>query len=254
MNAASKLDFTAGEDAATSRWLVSAMIVIAAHAGFLLLLAHKRDLSAAGAPPVAVLIDLPALDNAPALEVPRDAVEEPKMIEAAPPKAESREAVAVPELPPAQKPAAVLVPPPQHKIKPKKKEISQPAATQKHEPPAPHTSAPKHPQAARGGASSAIERRGTAGTAAADASWGAEVRAHLVRYKPAGIEAKGVAKIAFSLARSGALLGARLAASSGSSTLDQWALEWVRRANPFPAAPSAAAGGPLSVTVPLRSR
>jgi len=244
----------ADEDPKLRHWVVSAAIVLAAHAGLLLWLAHQRDLGAAGAPPAVVMIDLPAMDTAPAPEAPPEAVEGPKTIEATPPKAESPKTMAVPKLPPAQKPPVVLAPPPKPTEKPKKKEIAKPAAAQTQEPPAPRTSAPKHPQAARGSAASTPDRSGTASSAAAIASWRTEIYAHLARHKPSSIEAKGVIRISFNLGRSGSLLGAHVAQSSGSPALDQWALEWVRRANPFPAAPSEFTGGPLLVTAPLRSR
>ena len=235
------------------RWLVCAAIVIAFHAGLILWLAHKRDLSAAGAPPAVVMIDLPAMDVAPASEVPPDAVEGPKMTEAQPEMVKRPEAMAVPELPPAQKPAAVLVPPPNPKAKPKKKELVKQLVKQTREPPAPRTSAPKHSEAARG-QMFAGARRGTAGSAASTASWQAEIYAHLLRHKPSGGEARGVVSISFSLARGGHLLGARLVGSSGSAALDQKALQMVRSANPFPAAPLEVAGGSFSFTVPVRFR
>jgi protein TonB len=145
------------------------------------------------------------------------------------------------------------LPPPKPKAKPKKKEIVKHVVRQTREPPAPRTSAPKHSQAARGQMSAAA-RRGTAGSAASVAPWRAEIYAHLLRYKPPGSEAKGVVTISFSLARSGALLGAHLAGSSGSPALDQKALQMVRSANPFPAAPVEVAGGPFSFTVPVHFR
>jgi periplasmic protein TonB len=235
------------------RWLVCAAIVIAFHAGLILWLMHRHDVSAAGAPPAVVMIDLPAMDVAPASEVPPDAVEGPKMTEAQPEQAETPEARAIPELPPAQKPAAVLMPPPKPKAKPKKKEIVKHVVKQTREPPAPRTSAPKHSQAPRGQMSAAL-RRGSAGSAASASSYRAEIFAHLLRHKPSGGEAKGIASISFSLARSGALLGAHLARSSGSSALDQKALAMVRSANPFPAAPAEVAGGPFLFTVPVSFR
>lgn len=241
------------KDPELQRWFICAAIVVALHAGLILWLMYRRDVSVAGAPPAVVLMDLPAMDVAPASEVPPDALEGPKMTEAEPEEVETPEAMAVPELPPVPKPEAVLVPPPKPKVKPKKKEIPKPIVKQTHEPPSPRTSAPKHSAAARG-QTSAASRRGTAGSAASTASWRAEIYAHLLRHKPSGGEATGVVTISFSLAHSGHLLGAHLAASSGSSGLDQRALSMVRQANPFPAAPSEVAGGAFSFTVPVRFR
>jgi periplasmic protein TonB len=253
MTAAAKSFLLPKEDPELRRWLVCAAIVIAFHAGLILWLAHKGDLTTAGAPLAVVMIDLPAMDVAPASEVPPDAVEGPKMTEAQPEPVETPEAMAVPELPPAQKPAAVLMPPPKPKAKPKKKEIVKPVVKQTREPPAPQTSAPEHSETARGQMSAAA-RRGAAGSAASTASWRAEIFAHLLRHKPSGGDARGVVSIFFSLARGGHLLGARLVGSSGSAALDQKALQMVRSANPFPAAPLEVAGGTFSFTVPVRFR
>jgi periplasmic protein TonB len=252
MTSAAKSLLVPEEGPELRRWLVSAAIVIAFHAGLILWLMRKRDITAAGAPPAVVMIDLPAMEVAPASEVPPEAVEGPKMTEAQPEAVETPEALAIPELPPAQKPVAVL-PPPKPKAKPKKKEIVKPVVKQTHEPPAPRTSAPKHSEAARGQTASA-PNRGSAGSAASAASWRAEIFAHLLRHKPSGGESTGVVTVSFSLAKSGALLGAHLAGSSGSSALDQQALAMVRGANPFPAAPSELTGGPFSFTVPVRFR
>jgi periplasmic protein TonB len=249
MTAAAKSFLLPEQDQELRRWLICAVIVIAVHAALIFWLMHKRDIEAAGAPPAVVMIDLPAMDVAPASEVPPDAVEGPKMTEAEPEQVETPEAMPVPELAPAQKPVAVL-PPPKAKAKPKKKEIVKPVVKQTHEPPAPRTSAPKHMEAARG-QMSAAPRSGSAGSAASTSSWRAEIFAHLLRHKPSSGEAKGTVRISFSLARSGALLGAHLAGTSGSSALDQKALAMVRSANPFPAAPADVAGGSFSFTVPV---
>jgi periplasmic protein TonB len=249
MTAASKSFLLPEQDQELRRWLICAAIVIAVHAALIFWLMHKRDFEAAGAPPAVVMIDLPAMDVAPASEVPPDAVEGPKMTEAEPEQVETPEAMPVPELSPAQKPVAVL-PPPKPKAKPKKKEIVKPVVKQTHEPPAPRTSAPRHTEAARG-QMSAASRRGTAGSGASTSSWRAEIFAHLLRHKPSSGEAKGTVRISFSLARSGALLGAHLAGSSGSSALDQKAMQMVRSANPFPPAPADVAGGSFSFTVPV---
>jgi periplasmic protein TonB len=249
MTAAAKSFLLPKEDPELRRWLCCAAIVIAVHAALILWLMHRRDLIASGAPPAVVMIDLPAMEIAPASEVPPEAVEGPKMTEAQPEQVETPEALAAPELPPARKPVAVL-PPPKPKAKPKKKEIVKHIVKQTREPPAPRTSAPRHSEARRGQMSAAA-RRGTAGSAASTSSWRAEIFAHLLRHKPSSGEAKGTVRISFSLARSGALLGAHLAGSSGSSALDQKAMQMVRSANPFPAAPADVAGGSFFFTVPV---
>lgn len=249
MTAAAKSFLLPKEDPELRRWLCCAAIVIAFHAALILWLMHRRDLSAAGAPPAVVMIDLPPMEAAPPSEVPPEAVEGPKMTEAQPEQVETPEALAAPELPPARKPVAVL-PPPKPKAKPKKKEVLKPVVKQTREPPAPRTSAPRHSEAARGQMSAAA-RRGTAGSAESRAAWAAEVIAHLRRHAPSSGESSGTVTISFSLTRGGQLLGAHLARSSGSTTLDQKALQAVRSANPFPPAPVELAGGTFPFTVPV---
>jgi periplasmic protein TonB len=239
------------KDPELRRWFFCGAIILCVHAALLLWLMHRHDIIALGAPPAAVLIDLPAMDVAPASEVPPEAVEGPQMTEAQPEEVETPQAQAIPELPPAQKPVVVL--PPKPKPHPKKKEYPKPVVKRTHEPPARQTSAPKHSAAARGQLSAAA-RRGTAGSAASTASWRAAIYAHLLAHKPSGGEATGAVTVSFSLSRGGRLIGAHLAGSSGSSALDQRALAMVRSANPFPAAPADVAGGAFSFTVPVRFR
>ena len=250
MTAAARTFLLPEEDLELRRWLTAALIVIAVHAALVFWLMHKRDVSLLGAPPAVVMIDLPAMEVEAASEIPPETVEGPRMTEATPEETETPETLAVPELPPAHKPDAVLMPPPKPIQKPKKKELPKPVLNQTKEPPAPRTMAPRHAAAARGPVSAA-QRRGTAGSAASAASWHAQVYAHLLRHKPSSEEATGRATISFSLTRSGRLLGARLAGSSGTAILDQKALQMVRSANPFPAAPSEVAGGSFPFTVPV---
>ncbi|MBO0734877.1 MAG: TonB family protein [Methylocapsa sp.] len=240
------------------RWLICAAVIVATHAGLILWLAWHRDISAAGGPPAAILIDLPPMEAAPAPESPRTPSEESKASEANPaPQVESPRPLVVPELPQAEKPPAVLVPPPKPKPKPAKKEAPRPTAkpVQKAVPkmPAAKTGAAKTSQAPRGQAPAALQR-GEAGSAASAASWRSQVYAHLLSHKPAGGGGSGVVTVAFNLSRSGALLGVRLVATSGSQELDRRALEMVRGANPFPAAPSGVAGGAFTVPVRFTSR
>ncbi len=82
------------------------------------------------------------------------------------------------------------------------------------------------------------------------------VAAHLARYKQYPAEARsrgaaGMAVVSFSLSGSGSVTSARLARSSGVSSLDQEVTAMVRRASPFPAPPD---GRPVSFTVPVSFR
>ncbi|WP_417674855.1 TonB family protein [Roseibium sp.] len=63
---------------------------------------------------------------------------------------------------------------------------------------------------------------------------------------------QGTATVSFTVARSGAVSGVRLARSSGHTLLDQAALEMVHRAAPMPKVPDDIRGSKLSFTVPVR--
>jgi periplasmic protein TonB len=255
VTAAAKGVLLAGEDLALRRWAVAAALVAAVHAGLIVWLMRRPDAGAAGAPPAAILIDLPPLDVLPPAEAPPDATPGPQMNEAPPEQTAPQPATAAPELPPAQRPAAVMLSPQKAKPKPKKvvKEAPKPVPQRTHEPAAPQASAPKHSEAARG-QTAAAPRENSAGSAASAASWRAQIFAHLLQFRPGGGDAAGTVSISFTLARNGRLLASRLVGSSGSSALDAKALEMVRRANPFPAAPSEVSGGTFPFVVPVRFR
>jgi periplasmic protein TonB len=252
---AAKTILLAKEDPALRRWIAAAAIVVAVHAGLILWLMRKHDVSVTGAAPAAVLIDLPPMQVSPPAETSPEVTEGPQQTKSEPEEVTPPQTMVSPELPPAQKPAAVLPSAPKPAPKPKKivKENPKPVVKQTREPPAPRTTAPKRSEAARG-QMSAAPQRSLAGSGASAASWHSQIFAHLLGYKPAGGEATGTVSISFTLARSGRLLAARLVGSSGSSALDSKALEMVRRANPFPAAPTEVSGGSFAFTVPVRFR
>ncbi|MEY8843169.1 TonB family protein, partial [Cribrihabitans sp. XS_ASV171] len=74
--------------------------------------------------------------------------------------------------------------------------------------------------------------------------WGAKILARIERAKryPRGTNASGQVQLVLSVARSGQLLGVTARRSSGNAQLDQAALDAVRRAGRFPAAPSGLPG------------
>jgi protein TonB len=237
------------------RWVFAASVVVFLHGAIVSWLMHVRDTSLAGAPPAVIMIELAPLDVAPPTETPPEVTPGPQMRQAEPEEAEPPQTIPVPELPPAPKPAVVLMTPPNPKPKPKKivKEMPKHVVKPVRETPAPRTSAPKRSEAARS-LTAAAPRQGQAGSAASLASWRARLYAHLLGYKPASAEGAGTVTVSFTLTRGGRLLALGLAGSSGSSALDHKALEMVRRANPYPAAPSEVSGGPFPVTVPVRFR
>lgn len=258
MTAVAQTTLLVKEDLALRRWAIAAVIVAAVHVALVLWLMRTQDLSATGAPPAVVMIDLPPMEVAPPAQTSPNVPEGPEAAEAKPEETKPPPTVAAPELPLVQKPPAVLVnpaTPKPPKPKPKKiiKEAHKPTVMPTREPPAARTTAPKSAQAARG-QMSAAPVRGSAGSGASAASWRAQIFAHLLAHKPAGGVETGAVSIAFTLARSGRLLAAHLAGSSGNSALDSKAMEMVRHSNPFPAAPAEVGGASFAFVVPVRFR
>ena len=72
------------------------------------------------------------------------------------------------------------------------------------------------------------------------------------RYPDAARGDHGVAQLAFSVDRSGAVHGARIVRSSGSALLDRAAVELVERAAPMPPPPPEIAGAQIAIVVPIR--
>lgn len=120
-------------------------------------------------------------------------------------------------------------------------------------PPAPRTSAPPSSAAPRGPIAGPAPVAAPAPGVSA-ASWRGAMVAHLNRYKrfPPGAASTGTAMVAFTISRSGAVLGARLVSSSGNPMLDAEAVALPRRASPMPAPPPSVAGATIALTVPVR--
>lgn len=150
---------------------------------------------------------------------------------------------AAPNLPPEAEPVPKIRPAPKP-AKPK------PATAPKPAKPAPPPSAPAVAQKAAGAGGGANAGDNGAAEAATlskakeqdlRARWGATIRARIEarkRYPAAAGRAQGRVTVALSVARTGALGGVSVARSSGNAALDQAALEAVRRAGRFPAAPA----------------
>ncbi|MGC2774885.1 MAG: TonB family protein, partial [Bradyrhizobium sp.] len=89
------------------------------------------------------------------------------------------------------------------------------------------------------------------------ASWNAEVVAHIrryVAYPSDGNGASGTAIVNVVIDRNGRLVSRRLAGSSGSPVLDRAALSIIERAAPFPRFPPVMKQAQESRTVPLHMR
>jgi periplasmic protein TonB len=246
------------------RWMLAALIMLAAHVGIVgtIMLLHRPDPAASGAPVVLIeLAPAPAAPSEQKLDMPNEQETPP-----APPveqtePAQPEEQQAVPEEPTAIEPPpppvmapmpeAVLPPPkpiehkqhkPEHKPERKK---TPPKST----PSAPsHAAAPAAPQVAPSAAASA-----------AQASWRERLIAHLLRYKryPAGAQSRreqGTATLSFSIDRNGHVLARSLAHGSGFAELDAEVLAMIVRAQPLPPFPPSMTQARMSFTVPIRFR
>lgn len=178
--------------------------------------------------------------------------------------------VALPEPPPPPPPEVKKEPAPE--AQPEKKPEAQPETKPEAKPetkpetkleksaeprkdPAPRTAAA--PRSDRNNADRLAAPSAGASQAAALASWRDQVVTLLQRAKryPGGAESRreqGVVTLNFTLSRAGAVLGRRIARSSGSSELDQEALAMVARAQPFPPFPAGMNQGSVNLSVPVR--
>jgi periplasmic protein TonB len=238
------------EDRELRRWLMAAAFVAAAHGGLVLWLMNKHDANLTGAPPAAIMIELAPVDVAPPAETPPETTPGPQMRQADPEEIEPPQAIPVPELPPVPKPNVVLMTPPKAKPKPKKivKEMPKPVVKRTREPPAPRTSAPRAASASKAAASPAAS---AAEAAAWRSAWSAAMSWN--RHYPEAARARGeqgTVRLALMIGRGGHVISARIVGSSGSSTLDQAALEMARNASGRPLPPEM--GSSVSLTVPVR--
>jgi len=91
----------------------------------------------------------------------------------------------------------------------------------------------------------------------APATWQGSVRAHLALFKRYPLLAQrrgeeGVAQVRFVMDHAGRVVSVVLIGGSGHTDLDQEALAWIQRAQPFPAPPPEMGQGPVELLVPLR--
>ncbi|HEY4847102.1 MAG TPA: energy transducer TonB [Methylocella sp.] len=241
MTTAAKSFLLAEEDPELRRWLIAAAFVTTAHGALALWLMNKHDVNLAGAPPAAIMIELAPLEVTPG----------PQVTQAEPEEAKPPLPMAVPELPPAPKPAVVLMTPPKPKPKPKKivKETPKPLVKRTRTPPAMQTSAPPRAAAASTAASSRVANAAEA--AAWRSAWSAAMS--WPKHYPEAARARGeqgTVRLGLTIGRNGQVISARLIGSSGSSILDQAALEMARNARGRPLPPEM--GSSVYLTVPVR--
>lgn len=247
----------------TKKWVLAGTLVLLAHAGlvFWLTRPHEDDLAAGQLEP-AVMIDLGPEAMAPPVDTPAEVAPQ-QMTEADPEENKEKpdpdpvpdQPVPPPELPPLPEtpvvPKAEVVMPAKPVIKkppPKKKDVKKEHA--------PKTTAPVQTNA-RASNAAASAATGAGGSSAAANDWKSRVFSQLARNKrypdserQNGVQ--GVVGLAFTIDRSGNVLSAHVSRSSGSSALDNAAVEMVHRASPLPAPPDDIGGSRITLSAPVR--
>lgn len=254
----------------TTRWGVSAVVIVALHVTAALVATNwLRSQSEQGVTLPAIMIDMVPVTSAPQ-STPLDLAPGPvtEQADASPPDQSAPQAVeeTIAPTPPQEKPDVVA--PPEQKLRPAEAEPAKVVAETRPEPvkpkvrpdakkpshttPVPRTTA--SPRAERQAPAASAVSAGA--SAAAIASYNQMVAAHLQRFKqfpPASKAAgeHGVARLSFTLSRSGQVLGSRLAGSSGYPALDAETMAMVRRAQPFPSFPPEITHATMGFTVPI---
>jgi protein TonB len=260
----------ASDQTVLRRWGASATAILAAHAALITIgMNWTRPQPEPGVTLPAIMVDMSPVSAAPqstplerapdqlmdqADASPPEPVKQQEVVEeqiAPTPPQENPEVVASPEqkveIKPATEPAK---PVPDAKQTPVKPKVVRPEAKKPNDaPPAPRTTAPPRVERQAQAASAAS----AGATASVVATYNQRVRAHLMRFQryPAGTNKPGVAKLSFSISRSGQVLGSRLAGSSGVAALDAEAVAMVRRASPFPAFPPEITQGSMGFNIPV---
>jgi periplasmic protein TonB len=255
----------------TARWGVSAAVIVTLHIGAALLAMHWLR----SQPEQGVILPAIMIDMSPATSAPQptqdDIAPGPLMQEAdaSPPEPVQRQTVeeTIAPTPPQEKPDVVA--PPEQKLEPtpakpepakivpvekpaqeKPKVVRREAKKPSDATPAPRTSAP--PRAEREAPMASAMSAGA--VASVIASYNQRVRAHLMRfhsYPSGGGGARGVARLSFTLSRSGQVTSSRLGGSSGVAAFDAQAMSMIRQASPFPPIPDEIKNGAMSFSIPV---
>ncbi|MCK1395043.1 energy transducer TonB [Bradyrhizobium sp. 1] len=255
----------------TARWGGSAAVIVALHiTAALLAMSWLRSQPEQGVTLPAIMIDMSPATSAPQ-PTQDDVAPGPLMQEAdaSPPEPVQRQAVeeTIAPTPPQDKPDVVA--PPEQKLEPapakpepakivpvakpaleKPKVVRREAKKPSDATPAPRTSAP--PRAEREAPMASAMSAGA--VASAIASYNQRVRAHLMRfhsYPSGGGGARGVAKLSFTVSRSGQVTSSRLGGSSGVAAFDAQAMSMIRQASPFPPIPDEIRNGSMSFSIPV---
>jgi protein TonB len=255
------------EHAELRRWVLSAAVVIVAHAASAAAVVAWREPVDPAEPASAIVVEFAPLPVAPPnreSDIPPGP--EQVMSDASPerPVASIKEPV---EQRPEQKAEPVEEPPPEVKPAPDP-EVALPLprpeekqeTPQRQDPrlPAPTTSMPQAaPLETAAIPAAPVQGSPTPKSSKAIPTWKSQIAALLERNKryPPAAQARGergIAQVVFSLDRQGRLLDSRVLRSSGAAALDEEALALLHRAQPFPAPPAELGGAHVDLTVPIR--
>ncbi|APO56017.1 TonB family protein [Bradyrhizobium diazoefficiens] len=254
-----------------ARWGVSGAVIVALHVAVALLaMSWLKSQPEQGVSLPAIMVDMAPVTSAPQ-SMPDDVAPGPVMQEAdaSPPEPAQRQAVeeTIAPTPPQDKPDVVA--PPEQKLEPtparpepakivpvekpvpeKPKIVRRESKKPSEAMPAPRTSAP--PRAEREAPMASAMSAGA--VASAIASYNQRVRAHLMRfhqYPSGGGGQRGVARLSFTLGRSGQVTSSRLGGSSGVAAFDAQAMSMIRQASPFPPFPDEIKNGAMSFSIPV---
>jgi periplasmic protein TonB len=248
------------------RWMISAAIVVLAHATIATAVVAWRGSVEPEEPAGAIEVEfapLPAGPTKQQTELPPGL--EQVMSEASPNRPQDTPEVQKVETPVEPKPAAEspdLAPAPKPEVamqEPARQEITQETQRrQEFQLPVPLTTAPP-PVVGRSAAVPAAPLQGRPNPRSSNAvpTWSSKIVAQLERYKryPPDAQSRGehgVAQVFFTLDRQGRVLESRVLQSSGAAALDAEALALLQRAQPFPAPPAELSGQQVNLTVPIR--
>lgn len=253
------------------RWGVSAAMIVALHiAAALLAMSWLRSQPEQGVSLPAIMVDMSPVTSAP--QPTQDNVAPGPLMQeadASPPEPVQQQVVedTIAPTPPQEKPEVVA--PPEQKREPapvrpepakivpvekplpaKPKLVRREAKKPSEATPAPRTSAPSRAEREAPMASA----MSAGAVASVIASYNQRVRAHLMRfhqYPSGGGGQRGVARLSFTLSRSGQVTSSRLGGSSGVAAFDAQAMSMIRQAQPFPPIPPEITNGSMSFTIPV---
>lgn len=248
------------------RWLMAALVIVILHAAIGTVgLMQWVDSDASDEPSGAVLMELSAIATAPAER--EDLAIGPQSEAAVPTPLPSQEAVVEKlELPPLEEsplaPEPEVVLPKAQPVETTKEVEEESELIKSEEKITEVNTSSSAPMALRAveAAPDKIVRAQSVGTnvkpSQADITWQKSLILHLKRHKRYPIEARnrriqGVAQVEFELNAGGHLVDARIIRGSGSTHLDEEALELLKRASPFPAPPTPPIGGRIRMTLPI---